>query len=142
MTTKTLSNNLLSSSAQGVVIELCHAMHYEPELSNDEWKTQQRETLERFRLTGAQAFYKTGVYVDIEGVASGPPRYVAVRGDINALPLQKTSDAFLKWMADVASRHHSRHRIATFWTSSSSESGGDRAGENGQASTKQKNQSS
>ncbi|UXN57617.1 M20 family metallopeptidase [Phyllobacterium zundukense] len=68
-----------------------HAMHREPELSNNEWKTQKRirETLESFGLTGAKTFHKTGVYIDIQGLAAGPNHSVAVRGDIDALPIQE-----------------------------------------------------
>ncbi|MCK1469928.1 M20 family metallopeptidase [Bradyrhizobium sp. CW10] len=91
---ETLRNNLLSMSEQDALIELRHAMHREPELSNHEWKTQQqiRETLDRFGLTAVQVFHKTGLYVDIEGLASGPQRSVAVRGDIDALPIQETRE--------------------------------------------------
>lgn len=93
-TTNTSANNLLSSSEKDVVIEMRHAMHREPELSNNEWKTQQRirETLERFGLFDAKTFHKTGLYVDIHGLASGPQRSVAIRGDIDALPIQETRD--------------------------------------------------
>lgn len=94
MTKDTIANNLLSDAEQGAIIEMRHSMHREPELSNNEWKTQQRirETLERFGLTGAKTFHKTGLYVDIEGLAPGPQRSVAVRGDIDALPIQETRD--------------------------------------------------
>ncbi|MCC8969167.1 M20 family metallopeptidase [Bradyrhizobium brasilense] len=90
----TTANNLLSGAEQDAIIELRHAMHREPELSNNEWKTQLRirETLERFGLTGAKTFHKTGLYIDVEGLASGPKRSVAVRGDIDALPIQETRD--------------------------------------------------
>ncbi|MCP3380361.1 M20 family metallopeptidase [Bradyrhizobium sp. CCGUVB4N] len=91
---ETLRNNLLSTSEQDALIEMRHAMHREPELSNQEWKTQQRirATLDRFGLTGVRAFHKTGLYVDIEGLAPGPQRCIAVRGDIDALPIQETRE--------------------------------------------------
>lgn len=91
---KTIANDLLSDAEQNAVIEMRHAMHREPELSNNEWKTQQRirETLERFGIKGARTFHKTGLYVDIEGWASGARRSIAVRGDIDALPIQETRD--------------------------------------------------
>ncbi|KAA3447928.1 amidohydrolase [Mesorhizobium sp. SARCC-RB16n] len=87
-------NTLLTDTEREAVIELRHAMHREPELSNKEWNTQQRirETLEQFGLVGANAFHRTGLYVDIEGTASGPRRSIAVRGDIDALPIQETRD--------------------------------------------------
>lgn len=91
---KNIANNLLSGSEQQVIIEMRHALHRQPELSNNEWTTQQRirETLERFGLMGAKTFHKTGLYVDIEGAASGARRSVAVRGDIDALPIQEARD--------------------------------------------------
>lgn len=88
------SNNLLSDAERAAVIELRHAMHREPELSNAEWKTQQRirSILQRFGLNGAKTFHKTGLYIDIEGTASGRKRSIAVRGDIDALPIQEARE--------------------------------------------------
>jgi amidohydrolase len=89
-----LTNNLLSETECDAVLELRHAMHREPELSNNEWKTQRRiiEALEGFGLAGAKVFHKTGVYIDIEGAASGRGRSVVLRGDIDALPIQEERD--------------------------------------------------
>ncbi|WP_164924727.1 M20 family metallopeptidase [Sinorhizobium fredii] len=89
-----INNSLLIEAERDAVLELRHAMHREPELSNNEWKTQQRirGMLERFGLKGATVFHNTGLYIDIEGSASGPKRAVAVRGDIDALPIQETRD--------------------------------------------------
>ncbi|KWV55297.1 hydrolase [Rhizobium altiplani] len=91
---KITTNELLSPEERAAVIEMRHAMHREPELSNSEWKTQKRiiETVERFGLVGAQTFHKTGVYVDIQGLAPGPNRSLALRGDIDALPIQEARD--------------------------------------------------
>ncbi|MFA1676775.1 M20 family metallopeptidase [Rhizobium mongolense] len=91
---KVLTNDLLSETERDAVIEIRHAMHREPELSNGEWKTQKRimETLARFGMTGAKTFHKTGVYIDIEGSSPGPARSVALRGDIDALPIQESRD--------------------------------------------------
>ncbi|MCP1854526.1 MULTISPECIES: M20 metallopeptidase family protein [unclassified Bradyrhizobium] len=85
-------NSFLSETERNAVIELRHAMHREPELSNAEWKTQARirDMLRRFGLADAKVFHNTGLYVDIEGTASGPKRSIAVRGDIDALPIQET----------------------------------------------------
>ncbi|WP_407121230.1 M20 family metallopeptidase [Bradyrhizobium sp. STM 3561] len=85
------SNTFLSDAERDAVIELRHAMHREPELSNAEWKTQERirSVLERFGLRGIKVFHNTGLYVDIEGTASGPKRWIAVRGDIDALPIKE-----------------------------------------------------
>lgn len=82
-------------------------MHREPEPSNDEWKTWQRirETLERYRLTGARTFHKTGLSVDIEGLASRSQRSVAVRGSIDALPIQETRDS-LSYCSEIPALMH------------------------------------
>lgn len=85
------TNNLLSPEEREAVIEMRHAMHREPELSNQETKTQKRiiGTLKQFGLDGAKKFHHTGVYIDIEGLAPGPKRSIALRGDIDALPIQE-----------------------------------------------------
>lgn len=87
-------NALLTDTEREAILELRHAMHREPELSNEEWKTQRRirEMLERFGVNGAREFHHTGLYVDIEGTASGPKRSIAVRGDIDALPIHEARD--------------------------------------------------
>lgn len=85
------TNNFLSDAEREAVIELRHAMHSEPELSNAERKTQERirNILQRFGLDDAKVFHNTGLYIDIEGAAPGPKRSIAVRGDIDALPIQE-----------------------------------------------------
>lgn len=90
----TRSNSFLSDAERDAVIELRHAMHREPELSNAEWKTQGRIRciLQDFGLSSAKTFHNTGLYVDIEGTASGPTRSIVVRGDIDALPIQEARD--------------------------------------------------
>jgi amidohydrolase len=87
-------NSFLSDAEREAIIGLRHAMHREPELSNAEWKTQKRimDVLQRFGLEEARTFHRTGVYIDIEGRASGPKRSIAVRGDIDALPIHETRD--------------------------------------------------
>ncbi|MCK1501741.1 M20 family metallopeptidase [Bradyrhizobium sp. 188] len=87
-------NIVLSPAEQDAIIEMRHNMHREPELSNNEWKTQERirEMLERFGLKSVRSFHQTGLYVDIEGLSSGPGRSIAVRGDIDALPIQEARD--------------------------------------------------
>ncbi|WP_246207943.1 M20 family metallopeptidase [Bradyrhizobium rifense] len=90
----TIAKTLLSSDEQAAIIEMRHGLHREPELSNNEWKTQKRirETLEKFGLRGAKTFHNTGLYIDIEGSSSGVKRSVAVRGDIDALPIHEARD--------------------------------------------------
>lgn len=88
------SNSFLSDAERDAVIDLRHAMHREPELSNAEWKTQERirGILQHFGLSGAKTFHNTGLYIDIDGTASGPKRSIAVRGDIDALPIQEARE--------------------------------------------------
>ncbi|MGM4884485.1 MULTISPECIES: M20 family metallopeptidase [Rhizobium] len=88
------TNNLLSEVERNAVVEMRHAMHREPELSNNEWKTQKRiiETLAGFGLTEVTTFHKTGVYVDIQGLAPGANRSIALRGDIDALPIHEARE--------------------------------------------------
>lgn len=90
----TRSNSFLMDSERDAVIELRHSMHRQPELSNAEWKTQERicGILKQFGISGAKVFHNTGLYVDIEGTASGPKRSIAVRGDIDALPIQEARE--------------------------------------------------
>ena len=85
------ANTTLSKLEQAAVLELRHEMHRDPEISNAEYRTQARilEMLERFGLSGARKFHNTGVYIDIDGSAAGAKRTLAVRGDIDALPIQE-----------------------------------------------------
>ncbi|WJI74759.1 MULTISPECIES: M20 family metallopeptidase [unclassified Mesorhizobium] len=91
---KAITNNLLSEVEREAVVGMRHAMHREPELSNNEWKTQKRiiETLAGFGLNEAKTFHKTGVYIDIQGSASGANRSIALRGDIDALPIEEARE--------------------------------------------------
>ncbi|OHV78857.1 M20 family metallopeptidase [Ensifer sp. LCM 4579] len=84
-------NRILSLVESEAVIELRHAMHSRPELSNQEFETQRTimSILERFGVSGARTFHGTGVFVDIVGKAPGKGRAIAVRGDIDALPIQE-----------------------------------------------------
>ncbi|WP_457661441.1 M20 metallopeptidase family protein [Sinorhizobium medicae] len=87
-------NELTSEAEREAIVRMRHAMHREPELSNNEWNTQKQiiETLARFGLTKVKMFHKTGVYVDVEGAARGPNRSIVLRGDIDALPIQEERD--------------------------------------------------
>ncbi|MGR9272703.1 M20 family metallopeptidase (plasmid) [Rhizobium leguminosarum] len=89
-----LTNDLLSNDEREAVIGMRHAMHREPELSNQEIKTQKRiiETLRQFGLDGVKTFHNTGVYIDIIGLAPGLKRSIALRGDIDALPIHENRD--------------------------------------------------
>ncbi|MGX5845032.1 M20 family metallopeptidase [Mesorhizobium sp. ArgA1] len=103
----TFAKPLLSNEERHAVIELRHAMHREPELSNHEWKTQARirQALEVFGLTNAKPFHETGLYIDIQGLAFGSSRSVALRGDIDALPIQEQRDD-LSYQSVLPGRMH------------------------------------
>ncbi|XIA67520.1 M20/M25/M40 family metallo-hydrolase [Bradyrhizobium sp. TZ2] len=90
----TRSNSFFTDAARDAVIELRHAMHREPELSNAEWKTQERirGILQRFGIHGAKVFHNTFLHGVIGGAASGTKRSIAVRGDIDALPVKEARD--------------------------------------------------
>lgn len=100
-------DSYLSETERDAVIQLRHDLHRDPELSNAEWRTQKRirAALQRFGLNDAKAFHGTGLYVDIDGRASGPRRAIAVRGDIDALPIQETRDD-LSYRSQVAGVMH------------------------------------
>lgn len=101
------SNQLLSQCERDTVLELRHAMHREPELSNAEWETQKRilDMLRRFGLEGAKTFHRTGIHIDIVGKAAGPGCSIAVRGDIDALPIHEMRDD-LPYRSKVAGIMH------------------------------------
>ncbi|MGX9182154.1 M20 family metallopeptidase [Mesorhizobium sp. BHbdii] len=104
---KTNEYSLLSVAEEQAMIEMRHAIHQEPELSNEEWKTQKkiRATLEKFGLHDAKTFHRTGLYIDIEGSAPGTGRSIALRGDIDALPIQETRDD-LSYQSKVPGKMH------------------------------------
>lgn len=86
----TLQNNdLLSDDELVAVLALRHDLHQHPEISNAEWRTQGKiiEALETFGLGPVHRFHGTGVYVDIDSGRPGPS--VALRGDIDALPIRE-----------------------------------------------------
>lgn len=109
------SNSFLSVAELEAVIDLRHAMHREPELSNAEWKTQERirGALQHFGLDGGNVFHNTGLYIDIEGTASGPKKSIAVRGDIDALPIHETRDDFSGVMHACGHDVHSSIALGT-----------------------------
>lgn len=48
--------------------------------------------LQQFGLDSAKTFHNTGLYVDIEGTASGLKRLIALRGDIDVLPIHEARE--------------------------------------------------
>jgi amidohydrolase len=75
------------------MIAIRRQLHQFPELANREFKTQAmiRAELERDGLTDIKAIAGTGLVVDITGTAGQSNRKIAVRGDIDALPITEES---------------------------------------------------
>lgn len=88
-------NNLfgldLPPGSEEEILALRHYMHANPELSNEEHKTQAKiaEFLVGAGLRDPQIFHKTGLFVDIVGEGNGIPVNIVVRGDIDALPIDE-----------------------------------------------------
>ncbi|WP_208866414.1 M20 metallopeptidase family protein [Mesorhizobium sanjuanii] len=73
------------------ILSLRHYMHENPELSNEEYKTQAKiaEFLACAGIRNADVFHKTGLFIDVVGEGNGFPFNVVVRGDIDALPIEE-----------------------------------------------------
>jgi amidohydrolase len=74
-------------------IEVRRHLHRNPELSNGEIETQAfiRQELERAGLSGIRTAAGTGLVVDVVGTAGPSNRKIAVRADIDALPIAEAS---------------------------------------------------
>lgn len=83
------SNGLLFDHELAAVLTMRHDLHQNPEISNGEWRTQGKiiEALQSFGLGPVHRFHGTGVYVDIDSGRPGPS--IALRGDIDALPIRE-----------------------------------------------------
>lgn len=75
------------------MIEIRRHLHRHPELSNEEAKTQAylKQALEREGLAGVREVAGYGLAVDIIGKAQASNRKVAIRADIDALPILEES---------------------------------------------------
>lgn len=74
-------------------IEVRRQLHRNPELSNSEADTQSylRQVLEDLGLNGVHAAGGTGLVVDVVGTAGSSNRKIAMRADIDALPITEES---------------------------------------------------
>ena len=74
-------------------IEVRRHLHRNPELSNSELDTQTflRQSLEAAGLGGIHAAGGTGLVVDVVGTAGPSNRRIAMRADIDALPILEES---------------------------------------------------
>ena len=75
------------------MIEIRRHLHRHPELSNEEAKTQAylKQALEQEGLAGVREVAGYGLAVDIIGKAQASNRKVAIRADIDALPILEES---------------------------------------------------
>ncbi len=75
------------------MIEIRRHLHRHPELSNEEAKTQAylKQALETEGLLGIREVAGYGLAVDIVGEAQASNRKVAIRADIDALPIAEDS---------------------------------------------------
>ncbi|WP_042646684.1 M20 family metallopeptidase [Mesorhizobium sp. M1A.F.Ca.ET.072.01.1.1] len=81
----------LPEGSEQQILALRHYMHENPELSNEEHKTQAKiaEFLGHAGLRDPHVFHNTGLFIDIVGEGNGIPLNVVVRGDIDALPIEE-----------------------------------------------------
>ena len=78
-------------------IKLRREIHRSPELSGNEYNTTKliRRELEQYGIQVRESGLETGVIADIRGKKPGNGRTIAVRADIDALPVQeKTGEEF------------------------------------------------
>lgn len=73
------------------LIEIRRYLHQYPELSNQEFKTTKfiEDSLQKMEIPIRKTKLPTGVFADIEGTEPGPT--VALRADIDALPIEEKS---------------------------------------------------
>lgn len=88
-----MANDLIDDDIARRMIELRRDLHRRPELSNDEHETQRtiRARLEAAGFKSVQDVAGTGLMLDIVGAAGPSNRKVAIRADIDALPIEETS---------------------------------------------------
>jgi amidohydrolase len=82
---------VLDSDLAKYAIEVRRHLHRHPELSHQELGTQAyiRQQLERSGLTGLQPAAGTGLVVEVQGTAGPSNRRIAIRADIDALPIME-----------------------------------------------------
>ncbi len=88
-----MANDLIDDDIAKRMIALRRDLHRRPELSNDEHETQKtiRARLEAAGFSGIQDIAGTGLMLDIVGAGGPSNRKVAIRADIDALPIEETS---------------------------------------------------
>src|SRR5712692_8839902 len=86
---------LVDKATENYIIQLRREFHAEPELSFQEVKTSHRveEELKRLGLSPKRVA-STGIIADLEG--SQPGKAVALRADMDALPIQEETEVQFK----------------------------------------------
>ena len=89
-TATSILDDIFSASVRQALLELRHDLHRYPELSFQEQRTASAlyEHLERLEPKALDRVAETGVVVRIKGRDPDAP-VVALRGDIDALPIQE-----------------------------------------------------
>jgi amidohydrolase len=88
-----MTNDLIDDDIARRMIQLRRDLHRRPELSNEEHETQKtiRARLEAAGFSNIQDIAGTGVMLDIVGTGGPSNRKIAIRADIDALPIEETS---------------------------------------------------
>ena len=96
--------NELSSNYEADIIELRHWFHENAELSNREFKTAERiaNELKKIGLNPQTGIAKTGVVAVLKGGKPGP--VVALRADIDGLPVKERAD--LPWKSNMTGEYN------------------------------------
>ena len=96
--------NQLSADYESDIIELRHWFHENAELSNREFKTAKRiaEELTKIGLNPQTGVAKTGVVAVLKGGKPGP--VVALRADIDGLPVKERAD--LPWKSNMIGEYN------------------------------------
>lgn len=101
-------------------IELRREIHRSPELSGNEHDTTRliRRELEQYGIQVRESGLETGLIADINGKKLGKGRTIAVRADIDALPVQeKTGEEFASCVPGVSHAcGHDMHTAALLLT--------------------------
>lgn len=106
---------LFPQSLQEGLLALRRELHQHPELSLQEYRTAERlyAALEKLRPTKLARVAGTGVVARIKGRDSAAP-LVAIRGDIDALPIQEETE--LPWASENAGVMHAcGHDVHASW---------------------------
>lgn len=81
----------LVNSIEPEIKNIWHKIHEEPELSMQEYKTSEliEKELKKINIDIIRRVGKTGIFVEIRGTKKGEKKTIALRGDMDALPIQE-----------------------------------------------------